>query len=111
MEVLQAERDLNGRLNKAIEIVKAGNVTCLRSGLFKVKSQRNGGCYVVDLFAETCNCPDFLKRGGPCKHIFASRIFDKTTEANEILVKAPQHVQALQTKKEHENWNHVVKIG
>ena len=30
--------------------------------------------YVVDLVAESCECPDFTKRGESCKHLFAAAI-------------------------------------
>ena len=39
-------------------------------------SAGNPGLYVVDLEAETCECPDFEKRGDSfaCKHIYAAAI-------------------------------------
>jgi hypothetical protein len=44
---------------------------------FKVKSQSGGGFYEVKetKTGMTCNCPDFVYRGGKCKHIAATRYY------------------------------------
>lgn len=55
----------------------------LEGGLYVVPSQSNPfKAYTVDLFKNTCNCPDFQARGkrlGYCKHILAARGFAETT--------------------------------
>jgi len=44
---------------------------------FKVKSQSGSGFYEVKATESgmTCDCPDFLYRGGKCKHIQATRYY------------------------------------
>jgi transposase len=44
---------------------------------FKVKSQSGSGFYEVKETKEgmTCDCPDFVYRGGKCKHIMATRYY------------------------------------
>jgi transposase len=44
---------------------------------FKVKSQSGSGFYEVKATPNgmTCNCPDFVYRGGKCKHIQATRYY------------------------------------
>ncbi len=39
--------------------------------LYLVPSCTGRGFYSVDYRAETCDCPDFLRRGENCKHILA----------------------------------------
>lgn len=36
--------------------------------------------YVVDLVAESCECPDFTKRGESCKHLFAAVVHREKVE-------------------------------
>jgi hypothetical protein len=44
---------------------------------FKVKSQSGNGFYEVKATQSgmTCDCPDFVYRGGKCKHITATRYY------------------------------------
>src|SRR5271157_3067117 len=44
---------------------------------FKVKSQSGNGFYEVKSTESgmTCDCPDFVYRGGRCKHIAATRYY------------------------------------
>jgi transposase len=44
---------------------------------FKVKSQSGNGFYEVKTTESgmTCDCPDFVYRGGKCKHIMATRYY------------------------------------
>jgi len=44
---------------------------------FKVKSQSGNGYYDVQETNSgmTCTCPDFIKRGGKCKHILATKYY------------------------------------
>jgi transposase len=50
-----------------------GSVERLEDGLFSVKSQSGPGEYHVRLDSGTiaCDCPDYLRRRSPCKHVFA----------------------------------------
>jgi predicted nucleic acid-binding Zn finger protein len=45
-----------------------------RGKLWAVPSQSGDRHYLVNLQREYCNCPDFIERGEPCKHIYAARI-------------------------------------
>ena len=54
-----------------------GAVEQVREDLFTVKSQSGPGAYRVTLGADRieCNCPDFIKRGLPCKHAASVRFY------------------------------------
>jgi transposase len=54
-----------------------GNVKKVNSDSFKVKSQSGKGVYEVKATPTgmTCTCPDFVYRGGKCKHIQATRYY------------------------------------
>ncbi len=58
-------------------IAENGNVKKVNSNSFKVKSQSGNGTYEVKSTKEgmTCTCPDFVYRGGRCKHIQATRFY------------------------------------
>ena len=45
--------------------------------LFTVKSQTGGGRYRIEWTGKgwNCNCPDYITRGGQCKHILATRYY------------------------------------
>jgi len=58
-------------------IAENGNVKKVASNSFKVKSQSGKGTYEVKATSNgmTCTCPDFVYRGGRCKHIQATRYY------------------------------------
>jgi len=67
---------LNGRVEKAMEIVRAGGVRRNGTAAF-VRSQADPDrWYLVD--RSGCRCPDYLYRqaeqGAPCKHMIAASI-------------------------------------
>ena len=65
---------VNGRIEKAVAIVLAGDVDLLPDGTATVASQRNGTTeyFVVN---GTCSCPDFPKAPqGFCKHRLSAAI-------------------------------------
>jgi transposase len=72
-EPLTTTREERG---KAI-VEKAGQVEKIDDNSFTVKSQTGHGVYEVKATPEgmTCTCPDFIKRGVPCKHILATRFY------------------------------------
>lgn len=72
-EPLTTTREERG---KAI-VEKSGQIQKVNDHSFKVKSQSGKGFYEVKATSEgmTCNCPDFVKRGQPCKHIMATRFY------------------------------------
>ncbi len=69
---------MNGRLERGLEIAKAGWVTPYDQNTlvqFKVRSSEPGKLpYMVDLRARTCTCPDHLK-GHYCKHRVAAQVY------------------------------------
>jgi len=63
---------------KGKEIADKGNqVKKVNDNSFKVKSQSGKGAYEVKATPSgmTCSCPDFVFRGGRCKHIQATRYY------------------------------------
>ncbi len=54
-----------------------GSVKQVNDHSFKVKSQSGKGAYEVKATPSgmTCTCPDFVYRGGKCKHIAATRYY------------------------------------
>ena len=54
-----------------------GAIEQVKEDLFTVKSQSGPGAYRVSLGADRieCNCPDFIKRGLPCKHAASVRFY------------------------------------
>lgn len=50
---------------------------------FTVESSE-GRSYLVNTERETCECSDFIYRGGPCKHIRMAREFEKGGSAETI---------------------------
>lgn len=68
----------NSREIKGKEIAEKGNqVKKVTDHSFKVKSQSGKGAYEVKAMPNvmTCTCPDFVYRGGECKHIQATRYY------------------------------------
>ena len=61
---------------KAI-VEKSGQIQKIDEHSFTVKSQTGHGIYEVKTTDKgmTCTCPDFIKRGLPCKHILATRFY------------------------------------
>src|SRR5438309_10483717 len=55
-----------------------------KGSVWMVAAQSKVGKYVVSPNEQNpvCSCPDFEKRGQPCKHVFAVRIVEKR-EQNE----------------------------
>jgi hypothetical protein len=61
--------ECNGRVDKAVALVLAGDVELLADGKARVASQSNGTTAYV-LCNGTCECKDFTKApSGWCKHV------------------------------------------
>ena len=62
---------------KGKSMAENGNVKKVNDHSFKVKSQSGKGIYEVKATPSgmTCTCPDFVYRGGRCKHIAATRFY------------------------------------
>ena len=73
MEQLTTTREERG---KAI-VEKNGQIKKVDDHSYTVKSQTGHGVYEVKATDKgmTCTCPDFVKRGLPCKHILATRFY------------------------------------
>ena len=68
----------NSREVRGKAIAEQGNqVKKINDHSFKVKSQSGNGVYEVKATPNgmTCTCPDFVYRGGKCKHIAATRYY------------------------------------
>ena len=83
-----SSRELRGK-----EIAAQGNqIKKVNDHSFKVKSQSGNGFYGVKA-TETgmmCDCPDFVYRGGKCKHIMATRYYlevEKDTPQGTVIEK------------------------
>ncbi len=79
---------VNSREIRAQEMVENGfEPVRLRSNVFKVPSQSNGGYYtVVDQGGWwTCNCPDYTYRHVVCKHIIAMSLWRDVRESVQVL--------------------------
>ncbi len=72
MSTINDPREVKGKA-----IVENGNVKKVNDQSFKVKSQSGNGVYEVKSTPNgmTCTCPDFVYRGGKCKHIQATRYY------------------------------------
>src|SRR5712691_2373620 len=70
---------VNGRIEKAVAIVLAGDVELLADGKARVASQSNGTTQYV-VCNGTCECRDFAKaEGGWCKHRASAAIYKRAT--------------------------------
>ena len=68
----------NPREERGKAIADQGNqIKKVNDHSFKVKSQSGSGFYEVKATKDgmTCTCPDFVYRGGKCKHIAATRYY------------------------------------
>jgi len=67
----------SNRETRGKAIAEQGNVKKVTNNSFKVKSQSGNGTYEVKATPNgmTCDCPDFVYRGGKCKHIQATRYY------------------------------------
>ena len=67
----------NSREERGKAIADNNQVNKVNDHSFKVKSQSGKGVYEVKATSSgmTCTCPDFLYRGGRCKHISATRYY------------------------------------
>ncbi len=69
--------EYSSRETRGKAIAENGNVKKVNDHSFKVKSQSGTGIYEVKSTPNgmTCTCPDFVYRGGKCKHIQATRYY------------------------------------
>ncbi len=100
----------NSREVRGKAIVDQGNqVKKVNDHSFKVRSQSGGGFYEVKTTKSgmTCDCPDFVYRGGKCKHIMATRYYlqvEKDTPTGTVTEKVHlTYTQAWNVYNEAQN--------
>ena len=56
---------------------QSNQIKQVKEHLFKVQSQSKNRFYDVREtdYGMTCTCPDFINRGGRCKHIIATKFY------------------------------------
>ncbi len=68
---------MDAREERGLQIAENGHITKTPVG-WKVPSQSGNGSYIVNVGEKPfCTCPDFEKRGQPCKHIHAVEFFQQ----------------------------------
>jgi uncharacterized Zn finger protein len=66
------------REKRAVDILAEKDaINEIKGSLFTVKSQTGVGQYWIEWtgMGWKCDCPDYIKRGGQCKHILATRYY------------------------------------
>src|SRR5712691_448594 len=72
--------DLNGRTEKAIQLVLSGDVSIAPDGQGKIGSQSNGSVEYLVGKGDSCACKDHPKAPKHlCKHVLAYHIFTRAT--------------------------------
>src|SRR5947209_10868389 len=77
----------NARENRGLAIAAHAEIT-RQGNVWIVPSQTRLCNYTVDLFQNTCTCPDFAENKGRCKHLYAVE-FQLRRESGDVLP-APQ---------------------
>jgi transposase len=76
------------RKQRALELVKISKISRRSKEEWRVPSQTKVGNYKIfsSWGKETCNCPDFMERGLPCKHILAVELIQQleTKELKQV---------------------------
>src|SRR5215510_6719173 len=84
----------NGRVDKAVAIVLAGDVELLPDGRAKVASQSNGTTQYFVVNGE-CSCPDFTQAPSHwCKHRIAAGLAKRTYPLAKAMLEAVSNGQA-----------------
>src|SRR5712692_4593903 len=72
--------DLNGRTEKAVQLVLSGDVSIAPDGQGKIASQSNGSVEYLVGKGDSCACKDHPKAPKHlCKHVLAYHIFTRAT--------------------------------
>lgn len=80
VKIIQSELGIendNPRFQRALKILELDDpINDIGGGKYTVKAQDGYGLYKVEDTGEwKCNCPDYVTRGGECKHIMATRYY------------------------------------
>jgi SWIM zinc finger len=64
------------RESRGLELYRRGGIERIARDVYLVPScSRRGADYLVDLAAESCECADHQRHGGPCKHAYAALLY------------------------------------
>ena len=74
---------MNARENRGLAIAAHAEIT-RQGNVWIVPSQTRLCNYTVDLFQNTCTCPDFKENAGKCKHLYAVE-FQLRRESGDVL--------------------------
>jgi hypothetical protein len=86
--------ECNGRIDKAVALVLAGDVELVPDGTARVASQTNGSTQYV-VCNGTCECKDFAKAPhGFCKHRLGAAIARRAQELTKAKLDTPATSQA-----------------
>lgn len=90
--------ELESRMNKAADLVAAGDVQVHDTNEYGATGTVNG----YSIKPNSCTCPDFTHRGGWCKHRLAVRMA-KSLEQTAVDVPASSDVVVMARKEAREN--------
>src|SRR5947209_13277967 len=83
---------MNARENRGLAIVANSDAEITRTGnVWQVPSQSKATKYTVDLFLNTCTCPDFRENATKCKHLHAVELL--LLRESGVELPAPQVVR------------------
>lgn len=80
---------MNARENRALAIVANSEIT-RQGNVWLVPSQTRATQYTVDLFLNTCTCPDFQEHAATCKHLYAVALLLQRGERRSAACAATQ---------------------
>jgi transposase len=90
------------RQARGLEIIATSEV--IRDGnIWIVPSQHTAKRYTVNLFIQTCTCPDFDKNGLKCKHIYAAEY--ESHRQNGVEIPEPVKVERRTYRQEWHEYN------
>jgi hypothetical protein len=93
-EVTMEARELRGlEIARTLDVRREGNV-------WIVPSQSKAKTYTVNLFLQTCTCPDFDAHRVKCKHIYAAEAQLKRESGIELPTLDPEEKRIKRTSKQ-----------
>ena len=91
-----------GRRLRGAMIAGVANISKTKVG-YKVPSASGNGSYIVSVDDEPfCSCPDFEKRGQPCKHVYATWCLIQREELSDGSIKETTKAVSV---KYTQNWS------
>jgi hypothetical protein len=92
----------DSRRQRGLAIAALTRVENRGGGTWSVPSQTGNGRYFVNPDESRCSCPDFERRGQPCKHVFAVRfVIERETRPvdSEAVTEAPTEAEQVTAAK------------